>query len=639
MHPDRTVIALVAVASLAAGCFEFAPDDGVYSCGPVAPCPTGYACTADNHCRRSTPGDDGGGSTPDGGDSGDDVCDAIYVSAAHGSSDGDGCRNHPLADIGSAITRQIASTREIHVCKGRYQEDTLGAKGIIRGGYDCESWQRTATYGHPTFDRVNETVVINQQRTPVVWLGGGVVILDGLTITAQPMLGEQQLSSTVDLSHGQTVIDDCIIEGMSASTTFRSRSVAVFIHDDADVELTHDRIAGGGGQPSTGVLVDGTSVGRVHIHDNVIDGGTGVDESWVGAMGVEVDGNDLTLDSGTALEHNYIYGGHGNQNISHGAVAGLGILVYSGGHTDVVGNVIDGGHGEAQNGTLGILRVGGASGTLRVRANRVSGGHMDHASVPVFGMRLYGVGPLEVDDNMILADGGDSSAGARGISLAETAASVAIRHNTIFVTGAANNAAVWLEFNARRVSLDNNILAGTASSGSAALVADDCPDVGALQAMRNNLNAGMPLLRYGQTTGDCVAGDSFVRDDWAETELESRCPPTGGSDSCTRMGGTRVSQNVTVAPLCGQDQGCIVRRGCQDPADCGRALFVDGKLGDEALLLADGWRLTTGIPCAVAESSLDLRADVKYDLYGTQRPDKPSMGAFQVDDATVACIP
>jgi hypothetical protein len=420
--------------------------------------------------------------------------------------------------------------------------------------------------------------------------------------------------------------------------------VALLVARSADAEIYDNRMFGGAGRPSTGLWIDSTSGGLVHIHDNHIDGGTGLDQSYVGAFGLVVTGNDLTALRGNPVEHNVIVGGHGNRGALTGTYASVGVEVWEGSDLDLIGNLVDGGLGQDQYSTIGIHRSSGSNGYLRLIGNRISSGHTDNAQWGVFGVRLFGNGPAYIVNNMIAARADSGIGGARTIEVTD-APILTVWDNTLWVDSNVPGAALALAHFDPNNSLSNayvdaNIFGSPANGPSAAVLLEGCADLGTLRSLTANLNFGAPLLRYGPTPdGSCVAAAVFDRDDLAELELRTRCPETGGSTRCQQIGGTVSRGNVTVSDACGADADCIVRLGCSGSSACGQALFTGGSIGDVTALFAGGWRLAQGIPCAVAKSWLDLSDAVPTDLFGTPRPSTPSMGAYQVDDNTVACVP
>jgi hypothetical protein len=71
-------------------------------------------------------------------------------------------------------------------------------------------------------------------------------------------------------------------------------------------------------------------------------------------------------------------------------------------------------------------------------------------------------------------------------------------------------------------------------------------------------------------------------------------------------------------------------------ATCTTSLFADWTSADEGRtsLLASGWQLASGVPCAVSQSTLDL--GIETDAAGSARTDLPSAGAYEFDGQ---CVP
>ncbi|MGH7284708.1 MAG: hypothetical protein ACRELY_24550, partial [Polyangiaceae bacterium] len=117
------------------------------NCGTCA-----NACGAGSFCSSSScvPGCTGG---------------TIYVSPT-GNDSSTGCsQTAPLLTLTHALKiakdQGSALVSEIHACKGKYAEHglVLDFPASLRGGYDCSTWARTATFGSPAFDGTNATEI------------------------------------------------------------------------------------------------------------------------------------------------------------------------------------------------------------------------------------------------------------------------------------------------------------------------------------------------------------------------------------------------------------------------------------------------------------------------------------------------
>src|SRR5262245_14566031 len=173
-------------ALMGVGCFHIDPPEGRFSCDP-GPCPHGLTCAEDHVCRRepilpdlATPG------TPDmlPTEMPDMApCPVLYVSASRGNDANSGCSTgNPKHSIGAALSALTLDTREVHVCRGEYMEPGIALTLPLYGGYDCTTWQRTATYGYPSFDGTNETVLLGVGVDSAVTVKSGSVVLDGVTV-------------------------------------------------------------------------------------------------------------------------------------------------------------------------------------------------------------------------------------------------------------------------------------------------------------------------------------------------------------------------------------------------------------------------------------------------------------------------
>ena len=125
----------------------------------------------------------------------------------------------------------------MHACKGTYSEMalSLSAPVSLRGAYDCATWTRTATFGYPTFDGVNATIVENgspASQAQTLVLSGNVpssTIVDGLAMIA----GAPALDATTEgvLVHGSAspVITDVEVTGGAGHSVSGYGSVALSI--------------------------------------------------------------------------------------------------------------------------------------------------------------------------------------------------------------------------------------------------------------------------------------------------------------------------------------------------------------------------------------------------------------------------
>src|SRR5439155_11551427 len=185
----------------------------------------------------------------------------------------------------------------------------------------------------------------------------------------------------------------------------------------------------------------------------------------VGSNALEIGSNTLTLARGTAVERNILNGGTGNANTvgDHGPMA---VEIFTDDPVDIVNNVIDGGTGSRNAPSIGVHRASGSNGTVRLLGNRIYGGLSPAGVHSVYGVRMFGPGPIELANNMIHAgDAPHSKQPPIAIAINENPRRAIIRHNTLT---APNGYGVFLDAPTRGAVLENNIL-GAPGEASVAL--------------------------------------------------------------------------------------------------------------------------------------------------------------------------
>jgi hypothetical protein len=590
-----------------------------------------------------------------------DLCDVLFV-APSGDDANSGCDPAaPKRTLGRALAdarSRLPGLAEIHVCKGSYDESalTLDLPVTLRGGYDCAQWQRASQFGWPTFDATNETVIENgdyaASRDTLLINGDQVratTIVEGFTIRGAS--AGAQGSNAVEVRNGAApTLTDCRILGGSTSGISSFGSAGVFMQGSAAPDLVHDFISGGSGVTaspgstgSIGVFIDNAAP---HLHDSQISGGSGSANAGaamgsIGSAAIQLYGRgDYTAAAGLAIERNQIDGGSATCGANDN-LGGIGVAVFDSVSIDLIGNSITVGGDSYGCWTRGVH--GRTSGSLRMVGNRIFGGHAKNnitnmvAFVWVMaGVDIEGASSVELTNNMIVggqavsADARNSWAGGVLLSYVKNAL---IRHNTISTgPGISMNFSVALVFFPGTIGtvVDNNILFGADGPQVPAFFADACATTGTLKSLRNNLIfSPNQLWWYG-------GGAS-----------PPQSPPPGTScaawvhyDTLNAVvgelaaSGTQVSGNVTIRATCSaSESGCIAVAGCTSGVACTHSIFDpwDDASSGVSTLFGDGWRLGPTVPCAVAQSSLDLLAMVPNDLFGQARTPPPSMGAVERD--------
>ncbi len=598
-------------------------------------------------------------------------CHEVFVSTA-GDDGNSGCTPAtPKKTIASGMS--VATATDVLVCKGTYPEAVALTRAIgLRGGYSCTTWSRTATFGYPTFDGVNETVITGQSAGFATVGVGAAAQLEGFTVQGPTGVAMPSTAVLVNVS-GATITGNKIVAGSSGGTVASNGSVGVDIEAAGD-EIVHNSINGGSGisglnatpsSPTTsgsiGVLINGAS----HVHANLINPGSGQIAQTThagtaaGASGIWVTGGNVSLANGTAIEGNSISGGNGTaqSSVSPGQLIGaLGIRVANtdGNPVDIVGNVIDAGSGtvvisggvNSHPDTIGVELSNVATGAISLQGNRIFGG--------------LGTGPSAAPNNTDQADGvlafasassvltivdneiqsGSSSTGSvSGIRL-EVQLAATVAHNTVVSGRATGESIGLLIFNPNVANqVINNLFLG--ETNSFAIGTAGCLGAGYIAAWQNNASAYTNvLLEDLDSNAGCTALSTYSTIDAVTAAFALECTGATACHNFNSDAGPLVGGNINLASSCSGDSGCVVLAGCTSPLSssgdagpCARGMFAafDSASDGVAALESAGWNLTTGAPCAVSQGGLDDHATITTDWQGTARTAPVSIGASEFD--------
>jgi hypothetical protein len=341
----------------------------------------------------------------------------VYVSATTGNdATNDGLSpSRPKKTIVAGLSAaKAAHSIEVHVCRGTYNEYglNLNAALSLKGAYDCTTWTRTAAYGYPSFDRVNETVIESGNSS---------------------MPAALLVSGTVPSS---VVVDGFTIRGGSAGTG--DPTIGIAVQDGASPVLSNNDIHGGAGTQSAdagtdagtvaygsvGVLLTGT--GTPNVHDDAISGGSSPSSS-IGILSevsltkagnnplanVTVSGADLTLMVSAKSDGIVLQGG-----------ASADIL-----QSDVYANGTPSPMCQISHGVYDL-----ATGDVTLVGDRIFGGYC----VGSYGVYLGSSGKLEADNCMI--HGGEGA--ATGVYQVE--GTLTLTFDTIYESGKYNSG-IWAQ--------------------------------------------------------------------------------------------------------------------------------------------------------------------------------------------------
>lgn len=579
----------------------------------------------------------------------DASCATLYVSPT-GSASASGCSTtQPKASIADAIAaaHANATVTTIEVCKGTFVETnlTLDLPVNLLGGFDCKTWLRTATYGAPTFDGTNETIVQHAGSfaatlSVTTATTSAKVTIDGLTVQG---LGDASVvqGAAIKVTVGApTISNDRILGGNT-----KAGSIGLAIDLQAAPLVEDDFIDGGTGQlaTSTGVASAGVylfgGAGAVTIKDSQINGGRGVATSSTPAsVGVAVHPATPVV---ITLDGNTIDGGSGSTGGATGQ-GSVGVYADGPGSLYMESNFVDGGTGTGgSQGPTGIETF--VVGDVTLLRNQVFGGvcavtapsNIASTGVLVSAPATVTSPPSRaviVTNNMI--HGGNSAAVTTGantnaLTIARST-NVTIYNNTLVagVAGGTNpdRGAAIHENTSTALDIENNILVG-GGGADLGIVFDECPWGGSLATFENNalLNFDSGVARYtpGVKAPCAGSGANFAGfTEWLATQ------PEAGSTAL-------VTGNVLLKSSCTGETQCLAVAACTLPmstSTCQHQIFATWNDADGGATEARGagYLLTTTTPCSVARSSLKI-ATVVSDRFGASRPAMPSMGADQYD--------
>jgi hypothetical protein len=588
-------------------------------------------------------GEGGGG---DGGaDSGDAALSGkiVYVSNAIGDDTNAGTDlKHPKKTIvsGLAGAALLGVGAEVHVCAGNYAESSLVVDKDVKleGSYDCLLWVRSPTYGWPSFDGKNQSIVTNAaptaQPATLTVLSPMVTVLtaiDGFAIVGAS--GTVGPSFGIDVQGSSSpVISNDVVTGAASNSAPNGPygSVGIRVGGSSAAEVKDDVSTGGGGQGaigSVGIVV--TSTGAASVHDDVVSGGTGSSTGAapaLGAVGVAILAAPAMPNPVTGL----LVSGADSAGLAGRSV---GIFVSGTGvGASIQGCDIQGGNGTADN-TASVGVELQTSGTVALLADRIVGGTRKGGSSQTVGIHSVTGGPLSVFDSEVHAgevvSGNGSSAAAIFL---EAGSAPAIVDDTLYSGAASGGYAVLLGQGVVGAVVSGDILlGGGAASSDVALSAVKCS--GSFASVDHTAFVNFPLV-YECTTPTTV----FATD-----------PGTMATD----LGSSVVTPtNVELVGACtGSMTWCVSEPACPSTPTtaCAQSIFgstftssddgvsgmFDGPPAADGGTTAGAWSLAPGAPCALAQRGV-VNSSISTDIFGTSRGNMPSMGAVQYTQ-TIPC--
>ena len=559
---------------------------------------------------------------------------AVFVSA-DGNDNADGCSaKTPKRTIGAALAllKSLgAEKHEVRVCRGQYNETvTLDWAANIAGGFECSTWKRSEAYGAPDFDPTNAAVVNAPSGGAALVVDTVVdVVVDGLTLNASPAGADRSVAVLTKNAARVTLAND-VIRGGGGSTAISPASVGVLVDDGAMVTVKASLVEGGAGTKTTssgygsaGVYAP-TKAGGLVVDGSTIRGGAGAVSGGTGSAGV------LAFGGRIEVRLSNLHGGTGKTG---GGSSSFGLLASPNNKSDVdvIDNVIDGGNGTctADCSTTGARVATG--GVIRFTNNRVTGGEADAPGndVRFTGVSLADFANADVQNNEVFSGNTRRKLTHGVVALeAQRGTTLLLAHNTLGVGPAPLSAGGALVVDAKSSTIANNLFffAGTAVDHAARVSSCNARKV---TAFRNNAWVGFPenkpLLAIDALAANGITCATGVASASAAANIEASIDATFGA-------GVALG-NVRVASACSGDPNCRPAPACSSGAACATALFGAWDDATAGNLLAGGWKLTSGAPCAVVKATGATSALTDHDAFGQPRTEPRSVGAHESDAA------
>lgn len=578
----------------------------------------GVTCGAVEHClaAKCAPG------CPD---------HTIFVSA-DGSDNASGCTTKtPKRTIGAAMAflkTVSAQKHEVHVCRGTYAEAVvLDYPTSILGGYECSTWQRSPSYGGPTFDGINESVVTGStSASPLTVATVQNVKVDGLTLRAQDTTTMRVPAVTAHRG-ARATLSNSKVSGSAGSVMSSPASVGVMIEDGAFLDIAGSNVRGGnatnttpGGYGSAGIFISSTG-GGVSAVDTQVTGGGGVVSGGTGSVGVLALGGSAA----SSFERCSIDGGTGKTGVGS-ASYGIGLFGDSADVT-IKSSTVNGGNGicEASCSTTGVAVS--TKGKITLLANRIHGGEAKSAGldpISFAGVRLSDYASADVQNNFVFAGNTKKAFAATPTAFELRGGGTAlVAQNSLAVGPSATGKGTVVRASTKSGTFANNLLLAAGDAPGVPLDLDACQ--GRTYVFQSNRLVGFPsalpaLMDLSRTTGTtCSAGTASTTVDGVETDMKAV------------FGADNVRDNARIAESCGTDTKCIAAAQCTEADPCMAAIFTAWDPGTAGGLFANGWKLApSGLACALSKGGTSAVTGLAtLDAFGTMRMAPRAIGAHE----------
>jgi hypothetical protein len=559
----------------------------------------------------------------------------VYVSA-DGNDNASGCTTAtPKRTVGAAIALLKtlgAQKHEVHMCRGEYDEAVLlDYPTSILGAYECSTWKRSPSYGAPTFDGVNETVVRGTTTVPpLTALAIEGVFVDGVTLRAKDAT-TKRIPAAIVASRANVKLSNAKLLAGNGQANDSPGSVGLVVDTDAFADVSGSVVDGGGatntssgGYGSAGIFITAKG-GGVHVTNARVTGGSGVVNGGTGSAGI------LALGGSTAsiVETSNVNGGSGRTGGGSGSY-GIGFFGATTSDITVTGSFIDGGTSSCPKRCAITGLATSAIGKVTITGNRIAGGEVKSdmlGDITFTGLHLTGYANADVQNNSVFSGNTKETFGGLGRAIQLTRGGNALVANNTFALGPSKSGAgsVVVASSTTATFADNLLLDGSSVTAAAAIDLDACD--GRSYALQSNVFVGFPdrdaLLQLSKgTTGTptgCTSATSSTTVDALETVASGAFGPS------------KASGNRRIAAGCSGDTKCAASAECTNGPSCIPSVLTAWTKATAGDLLGAGWKLRTGVSCAIAKGGTSGPGLLMVDGYGVPRTDPRSIGAHEYD--------
>jgi hypothetical protein len=529
----------------------------------------------------------------------------VYVSASGDDANTGLTSDKPVKTIANALS--IAETKgrsEVHLCGGVYfgKNILIGKPIVIRGAYDCKTWQRQANYGkREKFAGLSHTEVgpiDGAVGSTFSITGGAAVTLDGLDVTSTGPGQTIEVKGAASLT-----IRDSRVYGSRINSVGATAGIVV---QGATVDIIDCEVHGGNGVAGTLDAYGSAAVefvsGGGRINNSELHAGNGTSDlsDATASIGVRA---KIAQSASLTIERSRIVADAPKATSSRNLVTVFsGAEIFGSGAARIENSEI---YGDSKyNVIAGINKVVGISvfttsgPPVQVLNNRIDlGGPATSSALTCVSASIDENASAELVNNAIIS--GCLGSGAReGLGI-EVRGTAKIVHNSILLRGI-NEYPVygWVMRATGKGTFDNNLVVGRnptsrLSLNSVALLSEQCPNreiTPALTSVQGNVISAAYALVATADNGNCISATYQNNIDFLS--------PTN-----IRFVNTYVDPGVDMFT---------------EPY--GPLLY--------AALLTSGWNLRE---CRYSRSGIQLNPAVDKDIIGASRANvRPTAGAWQL---------